>query len=320
MKRKTKKRLRTFLVVCLIIILGIIAYGYLQYQDGLNSSMNHTQTNESSKNELNEFNGAEIENNLGKVNVLLLGIDARGEEQSRTDTIMIAQYDPKEETAKLISIMRDIYVDIPDHRSYKINTAYFLGGAELLRQTLKLNFDIDLHYYAIIDFTGFEKAVDALAPNGIEIDVEKAMSKQIGVSLQPGLQHLNGKELLGYARFRQDAEGDFGRVRRQQEVINALKDEVISLNGVTKLPRLVGTVQPYVETNLETMEIMGLLKDFILHPPNTIESLRIPVDGSFIDASYPHAGAVLEIDKEMNQREIDLFLNGPSAIGIDTEG
>ncbi|MFC4323414.1 LCP family protein [Litchfieldia salsa] len=312
---KRKKRILMIIMLFSICILAITAYGYSQYTKGLNSSAKEIQVKEEPKiniqktKETDEFNGTTIDNTLGKVNVLLLGIDARDEEQSRTDTIMIAQFDPKNESAKLISVMRDIYAEIPDYRNYKINTAYFLGGPELLRQTLKLNLDIDLHYYAIIDFKGFEKAVDALAPKGIEINVEKAMSEYIDVSLQPGIQNLNGKELLGYSRFRADAEADFGRVRRQQQVITALKDEITSINGLAMLPRIVRTVQPYIETNLKTMEVMGLIKDFILHPPNHIEALRVPVNGSFTNTTYRHAGAVLEIDKELNKQEIKRFLN-----------
>lgn len=84
-------------------------------------------------------------------------------------------------------------------------------------------FGLPIHHYALIDFKNFESLVDILAPNGVEMDVEKDMSENIGVELKQGVHHLNGQELLGYARFRHDAEGDFGRVARQQKVIEALK-------------------------------------------------------------------------------------------------
>lgn len=315
-KRNVKKRRRLLkiLVIFLLIVIGISGYILYQYFEGLKTAGEGINSISDSE----DFNGAEINNKLGKINVLLLGVDSRGEEKSRTDTIMVAQYDPKKETAKLVSIMRDIYVEIPEYDNYKINTAYFLGGAELLRQTLKENLDLDLHYYALVDFKGFEKAVDTLSPKGIEMDVEKSMSKNIGVSLEPGLQKLNGKELLGYARYRHDAQGDFGRVARQQKVINALKDEVISLNGVTKLPKLVGTVQPFIETNITGTEMIGLLKDFVLNTPETIETLRIPIDNSYTDANYSNAGAVLEIDKEKNKLALEEFLNGSSSV-VETE-
>jgi LCP family protein required for cell wall assembly len=305
-----KKRVFKILSIFLLIIVGLTGYIFYQYYEGLKTASEGIDSNSESE----DFNGAEIDNKMGKINVLLLGVDSRGEEKSRTDTIMIAQYDPKNETAKLVSIMRDIYVEIPGYDNYKVNTAYYLGGAELLRQTLKENLDLDLHYYALVDFKGFEKVVDTLSPNGIEMDVEKSMSKNIGVTLEPGLQQLNGKELLGYARYRHDAQGDFGRVERQQKVINALKDELISVNGVTKLPKLVGTVQPFINTNIGGSEMIGLLKDFLLNTPENIETMRIPINDSYTDANYSHAGAVLEIDMEKNTQALEEFLNGSNSV------
>ncbi|WP_457826118.1 LCP family protein, partial [Staphylococcus aureus] len=133
---------------------------------------------------------------------------------------------------KIVSVMRDIYADIPGYNRYKINTAYSLGGPELLRQTLKENLGIEPEYYATLDFKGFEAMIDELSPQGVPINVEKDMSAKIGVSLKKGEHRLNGKELLGYARFRHDEEGDFGRVRRQQQVMNALKQELVQPSSV----------------------------------------------------------------------------------------
>lgn len=305
-KKKRKIQLGRVLSIIFVMLLGVSGYIYYQYSQGLKQASGKSiGSNVTAK---KEFNGTKREE-MDKVNILLLGVDSRGEEKSRTDTIMIAQYDPKNQSAKIVSLMRDIYVKIPGYRNYKLNTAYFLGGTELLRQTIKQNFDIDIHYYAIIDFKGFESVVNTLAPNGIEIDVEKKMSEKIGVVLQPGLQNLNGKQLLGYARFRSDTNGDFGRVERQQKVINGLKDEFVSINGVTKLPKLLGTIQPYIDTNLEGLNRLALLKDFMLHPPDEIETLRIPIDHSFKVGSYEHAGSVLEINFEKNKVAINQFLN-----------
>lgn len=305
-KKKAKKRnkILKFLSLFIILFVAITGYAVYQYYQGLKfAGVPPIEQKET------EFNGAEMDKELGKVNVLLLGVDSRGEEKARTDTIMIAQYDPKNGTSKLVSLMRDIYVEIPGYNNNKINTAFFLGGAELLRQTIKQNFDIDINYYSLIDFQGFEKVVDALAPNGVEIDVEKEMSYRIGVVLKPGLQKLDGKELLGYARFRHDAQGDFARVERQQKVMNALKDEITSLYGVTRLPKMVGTIQPFIVTNIDGLDRMALLKDFLLNPPADIETMRIPIDNSFVDASYEHAGSVLEIDISKNKQALHAFLN-----------
>ena len=152
---------------------------------------------------------------------------------------MVAHYNPETNKVKLISFMRDMYVSIPDHRQQKLNAAYTLGGPDLLRETIKENFGLDIHYYATIDFQGFEKAVDLLAPNGIEVDVPYEMTAGIGMTLEKGTQVLHGEELLGYVRFRQDRLSDFGRVQRQQEVISKLKEEAVSMNSIANLPDLL---------------------------------------------------------------------------------
>jgi polyisoprenyl-teichoic acid--peptidoglycan teichoic acid transferase len=258
-----------------------------------------------------KFNGVKDEN--GKINVLLLGVDSRGEEKSRTDTMMLAQVDPKTNETKLVSFMRDIYVEIPGYQNYKLNTAFYLGGPELLRKTIKHNFDIDIQYYMMVDFKGFEQSVDILAPEGIEMDVEKAMSENIGVSLEPGVQNLNGKELLGYARFRADAEGDFGRVERQQKVISALKGEVLTLDGVTKLPKLAGSIQPYIQTNMSKLDQISLVKDVLLSNSDEIDKLTIPVEGSYGFGRYEGVGSVIELDYEENIQALKDFLSGKSS-------
>ncbi|MCK1999615.1 LCP family protein [Psychrobacillus psychrodurans] len=306
-KKRYKRKSNVIKVAAALLVVCVAAIGYFvyQYQAGVRMA-------ESVEHQEYEFNGEKSLDD--KVNVLLLGVDARSVEgKSRTDSIMVAQYDPKEGTAKIISIMRDIYTEIPGYKNYKINTAFYLGGPELLRETLKNNFDLDIEYYTLIDFTGFEKMVDALAPMGIEIDVEKKMSANIGVSLEPGLHRLNGKELLGYARFRKDAEADFGRVRRQQQVISALKDELLSTNGVVKLPKLIGTAQPYIQTNLQTSELLTIIKSVYMDLPEEVETLTIPIQNSYTDVRYEGVGQALDINFEKNKEAIHSFLEGDSA-------
>ncbi len=167
----------------------------------------------------------------------MLGSDARGNETSRADTIMIIHYNETRGTYKLTSIMRDSYVRIPGHGKHKINSAFAYGGPELMRQTIKENFNIDLQYFAIVDFQGFVQLIDEAFPNGVEINVEKKMSAYIDVTLEPGLQRLDGEHLLGYVRFRHDAIGDFGRVKRQQQAVQAIGDQISTLQTIPKLPK-----------------------------------------------------------------------------------
>ncbi|WP_064093257.1 LCP family protein [Rossellomorea aquimaris] len=301
-KVKKKKRGRKIVLVLLLMIISLLGYSAFQFYQGFKLA-DKGQAMEDYK-----FNGVKDEN--GKINVLLMGVDSRGEEKSRTDTMMLAQVDPKTNETKLVSFMRDIYVEIPGYKNYKLNTAFYLGGPELLRQTIKQNFDIDIQYFMMVDFKGFEQSVDILAPKGIEMDVEKAMSKNIGVSLDPGVQSLNGKELLGYARFRADEQGDFGRVERQQKVIAALKEEVLTIDGVTKLPKLAGSIQPYIETNMSKLDQISLLKDVLLSNSDEIDKLTIPVEGTYDFNSYSGVGSVIELNFNENIQALKDFLNG----------
>lgn len=302
-KRKLKKA--PFIILALILVLvGLGFYINSSYKSGLKVS-----TEQGKSHKLHKFHSST--RNDGKVNVLVLGEDRKVDNsEPRTDSIMVVQYDYLKKDLKIVSVMRDIYAEIPGgYRNYKINTAYSLGGPELLRQTLKKNLGIDPEYYAIIDFDGFEHMVDEVAPEGVPINVEKDMSEKIGVSLKKGQHNLNGKELLGYARYRNDEEGDFGRVRRQQQVMTGLKSELLSLDSVVKAPKLAGIARGYVNTNLDDQTIYKTGASFIARGDKDIKTLTVPVKGSYSNGNDLENGAVLNIDKEQNKKEIKQFLN-----------
>ncbi|HHW39068.1 MAG TPA: LCP family protein [Bacillales bacterium] len=311
-KRRRKKSPFKIGLILLTFFIATIGYGVFQYYSGYISASNDNDlpgTGKKNNEDESAFKGVA---DLEKINVLLLGVDSLSSE-GRTDTIMIAQYDPETGSAKLASIMRDTYVSIPGYKDNKLNQAYAYGGAELVRRTVKENFDIDVQYYAIVNFDGFSNVVDVLSPNGVNIDVEKRMKYTdraggLYINFQPGLQRLNGKELLEYARFRHDAESDFGRVRRQQQVISAVKDEMISINGLAKLPKMIGTVIPYIDTNISNKKILALGTNFLMNPKE-IETIRIPVDGTYKNKNYSHAGSVLEIDRKENKQALKDFFS-----------
>ncbi|MFD4706870.1 LCP family protein [Gottfriedia sp. NPDC058432] len=305
MNRNPKKKKRSLLfklsLILLILISSTTCYGFYQYKKAIQIGQQNTNK------KAIKFNSKKTPN---KTNILLLGEDARKKgETSRTDSIMILQYNKKHET-KLVSIMRDSYVPIPGYGKHKINAAYSFGGVELLRQTIQQNFGIEIEYYAIIDFKGFEEIIDGIAPNGITINVEKPMESHIGVRLQPGVQQLNGKELLGYARFRHDAKGDFDRVVRQQKVLEAIKSQVLTIKGIASLPKTLGVIQPYIQTNMSTMDLLKISSDYIVKGKDKdVETLRIPINNTFTPKRYEKAGEVLELDAEKNKEALELFFN-----------
>lgn len=304
-ERPKKRRIRKGRAFFTLLVVGVIAltvYSVIQYRSGLELASG-TKVAQA------DFKGDEIAGTIE--NYLLLGVDTRGEEQSRTDTMMLLSWNKDTNDVKLVSFMRDIYADIPGYQSYKLNTAYYLGGVQLLKDTLGNMFGLPIHHYALVDFQNFESLVDILAPNGVEMEVEKDMSEKIGVTLTQGSHHLNGQELLGYARFRQDAEGDFGRVVRQQKVIEALKDEILAPQNIFHLPKFIGAAQGYVTTDYSSAgEISQVLK-MVSKGKISIETATVPIEGSYDFKNFSHAGSAIVIDKEKNKNFLREFLGIP---------
>lgn len=308
---------RSFFVIVsfiFIAIIVIIVYSYFQYSISKQNAELKIQENEKIaviEQKPIEFQGEKIVKNQ-PIYVLLVGIDTSEGEPARTDTIMIVQYRPKDGTMKLASIMRDSYVAIPNHGQNKINAAFFFGGLELLRKTIKQNFDIDLHHYAIVNFDGFVHIVDTIAPKGLEVDIANNMHYEngpINIHFEKGKQRLNGQEVLNYVRFRNDPESDFGRVKRQQEIMKLIKDELMTVRGMAKLPQIIGSIEPYVQTNVTTAKALSYAKDFFIKPVEQFETLTIPVPDGYADKYYPHAGSVLELDMQKNKQALYEFFS-----------
>ncbi|MFP3509315.1 LCP family protein [Peribacillus sp. SIMBA_075] len=244
---------------------------------------------------------------------LLIGVDSRGEEKSRSDAIILAKYFPEQEKLKLASIMRDSYVKIPGDKSAynKINAAYYYGGKELLKKTIQENLDVKVDHVAVIDFQGFVKMVDLLAPEGVVVDVDQEIIDDMSIQASVGKNVLHGEEILKYVRFRHDDESDFGRVERQQEVLVQLKsafiNQISSFEGIAALPSIIEQGLSYLNTDIGVKTIMEMGPEAVFHKPDTVETLRIPVEGSYKDEIYPHTGAVLEMDYTKNKKALQEF-------------
>lgn len=298
-KKKRLRKGRFLLILLLILIVAIAGYGINEYRSGLKFASDTKLPEE-------EFIADE---NVNKIeNYLILGVDSRGEEKSRTDTMMLLSWNRDTNDIKLVSFMRDIYAEIPGYQSYKLNTAYYLGGVQLLKETLNNMFEIPIQHYAIIDFKSFESLIDILAPNGIEMEVEKDMSENIYVQLKKGVHKLNGQEMLGYARFRMDAEGDFGRVARQQKVIEAIKEELLAPGNVKNLPKFIGAAQGYVTSDLTSSQELKTVLSVVAGGSVSIDKLTIPTKDTYEFNSYRHAGEVIDIDLEQNKQILHEFL------------
>ncbi len=204
-------------------------------------------------------------------NILLLGSDtALGSDDTRTDTMIIVSINQDGPTASMISLPRDLYVYIPGKIMNRLNTAISLGGVELLKQTILYNFGIPIHYYARVDFQGFETAVDAI--DGVEIAVScrlqdwRLISPELDkedednweqFALEPGVHHMDGDTALWFARSRLSTN-DFDRGRRQQQLLRALLNQGVDVGLITQFPSLWDAYKTSVETDLDIGKMLQL--------------------------------------------------------------
>lgn len=220
----------------------------------------------------------------GRVNFLLLGRGGAGHTApDLTDTIIVGSVDPIQKDAGLVSVPRDTYVST-DYGQMKINAVYatykdqavYQGkskkaahkeGVAAIEKSVEDVLGINIHYYGMIDFRGFEKAIDVV--DGIDIDVKNPVYENMVINgepyelnVQPGWQHMRGKEALAYSRSRlTSARGDFDRSERQREVIVALRNKVFTLGtfgNPVKISQLIDTFGRHISTNLSIDDLMKL--------------------------------------------------------------
>lgn len=202
----------------------------------------------------------------GPVHVLLLGIDERPQEQGpfRSDTMILAGFDPQKPRVALLSIPRDLWVTIPGIGENRINTANFFGGPALAKTTVSQNFGLPVHYYVKLNFNGFVRIIDALG--GIEVDVAETLHDEnyptpdYGVTtihIEAGRHHFSGEEALIYARSRYSTS-DFDRARRQQEILAAIRRRLLHPGAWLRLPGVIVAVTEAVETDMPATEWVAL--------------------------------------------------------------
>ncbi|MFZ2412894.1 MAG: LCP family protein [Candidatus Cryosericum sp.] len=238
-----------------------------------------------------------------RINILIVGVDSRDKDDpGRSDSIMLIGLDPVSRTMSVMSIPRDSRVNVPGHGYDKINATtnpdyYSDGGIELLKKTVEAMIPgTRVNYYAKTDFLGFEKVIDALG--GVTINVEKAMyykAVDTLINLKPGVQHMDGKTALGYARFRHDAIGDFGssngeelgRVVRQKALLKAVMAQTTALRNVWKLPPVIRAIEDAVVTDLLPNDMLRIALAFKNTTDKEVTTIPFPgVPGMIGGTSY----------------------------------
>jgi len=265
-----------------------------------------------------------------RVNLLVMGLDFRDWEAGdipRTDTMILFTLDPITNSAGMLSIPRDMWVDIPGFGHAKINTAYFLGeanklpggGPALAVKTVEQFLGVPINFYAQVDFQAFVDFIDEIG--GVSLHVKEDLKiDPIGphntIFLEPGVQTLDGAATLAYARARYTEGGDFDRSQRQQQVIMAVLDKILNVYSLPKLisksPTLYQTLSAGIKTNLNLQQAIKLAWSVsrIPDPEQNIKRAAITPDMVTFDTSPDGLSIMKPIPDEIRIVRDSIFADG----------
>jgi psr protein len=337
-KKKPRRFFKRVLIWLLLLVTCVAAGMIIMFLRGFQSATTSNKPADAKAAQVEVFNGQDTKDG---VNILIMGTDGRigqNSAETRTDTIMVLNVSGSDKKIKLVSFMRDnlVYIDgysqIVNGKKQtdnKLNVAYELGeqegrkGAEMVRKVLKDNFDLDIKYYALVDFQAFATAIDTLFPDGVTIDAkfstlngQPLTEATVGDDLHAtetesptqtikvGKQQMNGSTLLNYARFRDDDEGDYGRTKRQQQVMSAVLEQIKDPTKLFTGSEALGKVFGMTSTNLPYTFLLTNGLSVIEGAQNGIERLTVPELGDWVDAYDVYGGQGLLVDQNKYQTKL----------------
>lgn len=307
-KKKGKAVARVFLALGIILSMAA-GSGAAALQHTVNASLGLFDFDEKESLDEVDISKYDTVSDSEIINILLVGTDKNEDEQDssdaarRSDTMMIATLDMKHKKLKVTSLMRDMYVPIPEHGSQKLNASYSIGGIQLLYKTLASNFGIKANGYVEVNFDDFVEVVNAIG--GVEATLTESEAVNLNETnyikrrkyrnVKPGKQILNGYQALGYCRIRHGkwknghypsvvtASGkadDYGRAERQRLIVQALLKKVKAM-PVSKWMELLEIILPNVKTDLSRDEIKSYMLAVVRTGATEVAQYSLPVDGTY---------------------------------------
>lgn len=255
--------------------------------------------------------------------ILLIGSDARETDGSRqrSDSMILCSLNTNNGTITLTSLMRDMYVPIPDYGSNKLNAAYAYGDMLLLDETIQEDFGVDINGNALVDFDGFIQALTAVGNINIELTAEEAGYLNGGGwedqgaygndgtwNLQEGMNSLTPAQALAYCRIRYIGNSDWERTERQRKVVMAAFEQFKHSNPVTQY-RVISNAMSSITTDMSDRTLLSLLFRVLLIRSAEIRNYLIPVDGTFY-VDYIDGMDVLVPDLEQNSSYLNGYIYG----------
>lgn len=322
---RKKKIIISILVILLILIGGTVGTAYYMFNKQYSKMKVVTipKDNKQLGIDTKVYNDEKKDTQEDYVNILLLGIDAREtNEAARSDSMMIATIDKKHKKIKLTSVMRDMLVNIDENgtlKQDKLTHAYAYGKALLTLKTINQNFKMNIKDYVKVDFFGLEKIIDYVG--GVDINVSQAelpvlnsyVDEVAGIEkvapthvTKAGMQTLNGKQAVAYARIRYVGNADFQRTERQRTVLNQLIGKLSKMN-VLDMNNALGELLPNVETSVDKGTLIDLAKYVLMNKVSNVQQLRLPIDGHYHDLDT-NGVYYLGWDKEPNLEALHKFI------------
>lgn len=266
---------------------------------------------------------AQADQNSDVINILLCGEEAIHDDRGRTDSIMIATINQKDNRLSLTSIMRDTYVKIPGFSDNKINAAYHNGGMKTLVATIKENFGISVDGYVLVNFDSFEKIIDAVGGVDIELSSEEAsylnrtnyISNPSNRNVSVGMNHMNGNQALGYARVRYVSKdgnvGDFARTLRHRTVMTAVYKKMMS-KSTLELVAMIPDILPLLTTNIKKAELINYLTAgvSVREKNSKLRTLNVPIEGCYKITRVRTMSVILASPLDANVKKMHKFIYG----------
>ena len=268
------------------------------------------------------------------MNILLLGTDERTlSESARTDSMIICSINRNTGEVKLASIMRDLAVEFDDigewNGTYRINAANFFGGPKLAMRTINEKFGMNIQYYVMVNFFGFQKIAQRLG--GVDMDITKEEMDKINIMIvqqakaayAEGIDesdqenvyletygentHLNGRQTLAYARIRKLTGGDAMRTERQRKVLQKLMQKVKGLDAI-QLATLASDMFGQVKTNLPLEDIVKIALQVTASGLNDVESMHLPLNGTYKEETRNEQSMLYDCDFNANAIQLYNFI------------
>lgn len=267
--------------------------------------------------------------------ILLLGTDARlWDDMKHTDTMIVVCYNTNNGAIRMISVMRDAFVELEGKGNVRINTVSTYAGIEGLIRTLNTNLGLNITEYMLVDFSGFRNVIDILG--GIDVDITEVemeyinsgLVEQINLLVAKGGResalkectlttygpdtHLNGLQALAYARIRK-SDSDFKRTERQRTVIMEAANKAVESMTIVQMSQIASTMLQYVETNMPLSSLLQLGSQVLQNGLGDMDESRVPVNDSYVGESRgttTQVWGMYDVDWEANKQAVQSLLNG----------